>query len=348
MFSFDELPDPKNMKAGADANVRAMTAWKDRAAALASGSQGDCPIRSVGIIGAGTMGAELSAAHLKRRLMASVFDENPSALDTIRQRTLAELGSEGNNSDWHARVERQLRPVDELAVVAKCDLIIESITEKLSAKQSLFSELRKFLRPETIVASNTSTIPLTKLAESIGFTRRFCGMHFFHPVRRRPLVEIVCASETATQTIGAAVSHAMRLEKTPIVVVDGPGFLVNRLLLPYLTEGLQLVIEGAAIERIEQAALDFGMDKGPFRLMDEIGLDTTLHAGWTLADTLVERIAVAPLLVAFIKSGRLGQKSQAGFFSYTNSASDEQSSSPDPEAMELIAPWIKSRRDHSA
>ncbi len=130
-------------------------------------------------------------------------------------------------------------------------------------------------------------------------------------------------------------------------MTDGPGFLVNRLLLPYLTEALELLMEGASLEMIERAAMEFGMAKGPFCLMDEIGLDTTLQAGWSLAEAFPERITPSPLLVAFIKSGRLGKKSKAGFFSYSDPLSQEMPFRPDPAASEIVARWAKASGQHS-
>ena len=192
---------------------------------------------------------------------------------------------------------------------------------------------------------------------------RFCGLHFCHPVRERPLVEIVRGAKTGDETIATLVAHAKAIDKLPIVVADGPGFLVNRLLLPYLAEALELLMEGASIEMIENAALEFGMAKGPFRLMDEIGLDTTLQAGWSMAAAFPDRIPISPLLVALIKLGRLGQKSGAGFFSYADPASTKAIDSkgtvpfslaklghpqPDPATIEIVARWVKTAHHHSA
>jgi 3-hydroxyacyl-CoA dehydrogenase/enoyl-CoA hydratase/3-hydroxybutyryl-CoA epimerase/3-hydroxyacyl-CoA dehydrogenase/enoyl-CoA hydratase/3-hydroxybutyryl-CoA epimerase/enoyl-CoA isomerase len=130
-------------------------------------------------------------------------------------------------------------------------------------------------------------------------------------------------------------------------VADGPGFLVNRLLLPYLAEALELLMEGVSIEMIENAAIEFGMAKGPFRLMDEIGLDTTLQAGWCMAAVFPDRIPISPLLVALIKLGRLGQKSGAGFFSYADPSSTTKSAKPDPATIEIVARWVKIHNQHT-
>ena len=140
-------------------------------------------------------------------------------------------------------------------------------------------------------------------------------MHFCHPVRQRPLVEIVRGPQTSQRTIAAAVAHVQGIARMPIVVEDGPGFVVNRLLFPYLSEALELLREGAPVDAIERAAAEFGMAMGPLRLMDEIGLDTILQAAWVLAAAFPERIVSSPLLVSMVKAGRLGRKTGAGFFS---------------------------------
>ena len=254
MFSFDELSDRTTLNARALENVRAMVAWKRQDPGPAGKSGNAKPFRSAGIIGAGTMGAEIAAAHLKCHLPVTIYDNNPAALDTIAQRTSAELAAGGDDAEARALVDQFLHPAGDLADVAKCDLIIETILEKLPPKQELFNRLQDLLAPETVVTSNTSTIPIGKLAEGLPSPERFCGMHFCHPVRERPLVEIVRAAKTGIDAIAALVAHAKRIDKLPVVVADGPGFLVNRLLLPYLAEALELLMEGASIEMIEDAA----------------------------------------------------------------------------------------------
>ena len=348
MFSFDDMPNMTTLNARALENVRAMVAWKRQDAGLAGKSSDARPIRSVGIIGAGTMGAEIAATHIKRNLPVTIFDNNPAALATIAQRTVAELAEGGESDDLRASVDRLLRPTAELAAAAKCDLILESILESLPAKRELFGRLHELLAAETIVASNTSTIRIGKLAEGMPSPERFCGLHFCHPVRERPLVEIVRGAKTGDETIATLAAHAKAIDKMPVVVSDGPGFLVNRLLLPYLAEALELLMEGASIDTIESATVEFGMAKGPFRLMDEIGLDTTLQAGWCMAAVFPDRIPISPLLVALIKLGRLGQKSGAGFFSYADPASLAKPAEPDPATIEIVARWVKTSHQHSA
>ena len=388
MFSFDGPLNAGADNARALENVRAIVAWKRSDGELMHNSTGARAIRSVGIIGAGTMGAEIAAAHIKHNVPVVVFDNNADALATIGNRTAAELNKAASEACGQAEygqafVEQASRLLENncrrdacttitngvncfeatsnnppikgnnlttgtLAEVAKCDLIIESILEKLSAKQELFGRLREMIPPNAVVVSNTSTIPIGSMADSLRTPEKFCGLHFFHPVRERPLVEIIRGAKTGNDTVASLVAHAKVIDKLPIVVADGPGFLVNRLLLPYLIEALELLMEGASIEMIEDAAVEFGMAKGPFRLMDEIGLDTTLHAGWSMSAAFPERIPMSPILVALIKAGRLGQKSGAGFFSYKDPASVATHSITDPAITKIVARWTKTAGYHSA
>jgi 3-hydroxyacyl-CoA dehydrogenase len=378
VLSFDDPQQRDRLDLQALQYVRALTVWKRYDADFMTNSRGTDvsparpggagvspvpPIRSVGIIGAGVMGAEIAAAHVKHNLPVVIFDSNPAALETIVERALGELKAQIDGGDHLARLaaaRRLLTPSAGLAQAALCDLVIESIVEKLSVKQHLFGELQEYVSPKTIIASNTSTIPIGRLAEGVSRPGRFCGFHFCHPVRERPLVEIVRAAKSDQKTIAALVAHARTIDKLPIVAADGPGFLVNRLLLPYLTEALELLAQGASIEEIERVAGEFGMAKGPFSLMDEIGLDTTLQAGWSMAGAFPDRVCASPLLVAMIKAGRLGQKSGAGFFGYNKPAlvgqkgtvpfllrKNRDSPRPDPGAMKIIAPWIQSSINHS-
>jgi len=156
------------------------------------------------------------------------------------------------------------------------------------------------------------------------------------------LVEVIRGKKTSDATIATAVNHAKRLGKFPIVVNDGPGFLVNRLLLPYMNEALELITEGAQISQIEKAAKQFGMPMGPITLYDVVGLDTAFYAGRTMLDAFPDRISASPILPALIKAGRIGQKSGSGFFSYQNKKRRAQ---PDPELEGHIKTYITGSRD---
>jgi 3-hydroxyacyl-CoA dehydrogenase len=303
-------------------------------------------IRSVGIIGAGLMGTSIAAAHVKCDLPVVLTDADEQVLARAKERIAAELtqqvdAAEGNVKDAVGRLVEQ---TTEDARLAQCDLVLESVVETLAVKQQVYDRLKLHLGPHTILATNTSTIPIQRLATRLEAPGRFCGIHFFHPVRHRSLVEIVRGPETSDATIATAVRYVKAIDKMPIVVQDGPGFLVNRLLVPYLNEALELLLDGATIDQIEQAAGDFGMAIGPLRIMDEIGLDTTMLAGRVLWEAFPERIVASPLLITMLKKGRLGRKSGAGFFAYSRQTAWEGPAEPDPSVEEIIAQWARPPR----
>jgi 3-hydroxyacyl-CoA dehydrogenase/enoyl-CoA hydratase/3-hydroxybutyryl-CoA epimerase/3-hydroxyacyl-CoA dehydrogenase/enoyl-CoA hydratase/3-hydroxybutyryl-CoA epimerase/enoyl-CoA isomerase len=295
------------------------------------------PLRDVGILGAGRMGISIAAAHVEQRVPVVVNDVNEAVLAEAAASIVAEL-SERIRSQPES-VLRLVRTTSDVREAARCELVLEAIVETLPAKLRLYSQLQESLAAATIVASNTSTIPIRRLAEGVPDASRFCGMHFLHPVRQRRLVEIVRGPGTSDATIAAAIRHVRRIGKMPIVVRDGPGFLVNRLLFPYLGEGLQLLREGVPGEAIERAATEFGMAMGPLRLMDEIGLDTTLQAGWVLAAAFPDRIVPSPVLVSLVKAGRLGQKSGAGFYWY-GAQPQAAAQHLDKSIEQIIGRWI--------
>src|SRR5439155_16745663 len=167
-----------------------------------------------------------------------------------------------------------------------------------------------------ILASNTSTISITRMAGAWKNPAQFAGLHFFNPVDRMQLVEVIRGEKTNDQTVVTLVAHAKRIGKSPIVVRDCPGFLVNRILFPYINEALALLEEGADPRAIDKAATDFGMPMGPITLNDLVGLDTALYAGNVVNAAFAERAKSTKILDDLVAAGRLGQKSGAGFFSY--------------------------------
>jgi len=299
----------------------------------------------VAIVGAGMMGTAIAVANVRRSVPVVIADVDERVLATSTARIAGELIQEGRWSSQHVleAVQRLVATTSDDARLGACDLVIESIVEAVAAKQTLYARLEPRLAAGTLLASNTSTIPIAQLAAKLADARRFLGLHFFYPVGRRPLVEIVRGPQTEDLAIAAAVAYAKTIEKVPIVVNDGPGFLVNRLLVPYLAEALDLLLEGVAIREIEWAATSFGMAMGPLRLMDEIGLDTVLLGGRVLWEAFPERISPSPLLVAMYKSGRLGRKSNAGFFAYHPEQPADAPAEPAPGVNELIASWVRRR-----
>ncbi len=336
-FSFP-VPD------AALANVCHLTERNRRDNGIAGGDVAPREIASVGIIGAGIMGSGIAAANLKCGLPVVLVDAASEALASGVKGVMQEVSYDEKTQRHDPDRADRLRPLLTASSTADpltaCDLIVESVVENADLKRQIFARLEPRLRPQVVLASNTSSIPIGSLAVDLHRPDRFCGLHFFNPVGTKPLVEIIRGAKTSDRTIATVVAYAKRLGKMPIVVGDGPGFLVNRLLLPYMNEALQLIGEGADIEAIDEAAVSFGMALGPLAMYDVIGLDTAFYGGRTMWDAFPQRIVVSPILPALIKAGRLGCKSGAGFFSH----GQQHSTGADPELSQLIRPYIREHK----
>ncbi len=207
----------------------------------------------------------------------------------------------------------------------RADLVIEAVFEDLEVKRSVLREVEAVDSPTTIFASNTSTIPIGRIAEASKRPETVIGMHFFSPVHRMPLLEVIAADRTSKDTIVSAVAFGRRMGKTVIVVRDRPGFFINRILSPYMNEAGHLLKEGARIEAIDAAMTHWGFPVGPITLMDEVGLDVAAKAAGVMREALGERLSPAIAIDALVKSGRLGRKNGKGFFHYD----DGKKGSPD-------------------
>jgi 3-hydroxyacyl-CoA dehydrogenase/enoyl-CoA hydratase/3-hydroxybutyryl-CoA epimerase/3-hydroxyacyl-CoA dehydrogenase/enoyl-CoA hydratase/3-hydroxybutyryl-CoA epimerase/enoyl-CoA isomerase len=200
--------------------------------------------------------------------------------------------------------------------LADRDVVIEAIVENEAAKVKLFGEVEKLLPAGAILASNTSTISITRMAKSLARPESFAGMHFFNPVDRMQLVEVIRGEKTSDATVVTLVALARRIGKTPIVVKDCPGFLVNRILFPYMNEALALLEEGAEPRALDKAAKQFGMPMGPITLQDLVGLDTSLYAGSVVNTAFADRAVPTRILDELVAAKRLGQKTGSGFYTY--------------------------------
>ena len=274
----------------------------------------------IAIIGTGQMGVAIAAAFLKRGLCVTLFDASEQAVASAAQRVAAELALQ--NVAFPAELSANLTCTRSLDEVCRATFLLETITEKLRAKSRLYAEVVPLLDDATMLVSNTSTISIDQLAATLptglNMAARFCGFHFFHPVRERSLVEIIRGNATSPETLERAKRLASAIDKTPLTVNDGPGFVVNRLLNAYLSGALQLLAEGATIRQIDAAAEQFGMAMGPFRIMDEIGLDVTMHGGWVLYKAFPDRVEPSPILLELVRNGHLGRKTGCGFYRYVS------------------------------
>jgi 3-hydroxyacyl-CoA dehydrogenase/enoyl-CoA hydratase/3-hydroxybutyryl-CoA epimerase len=200
--------------------------------------------------------------------------------------------------------------------LSNADVVVEAIVEIMDVKKSVLRETEQHVRAECVLATNTSSLSVDEMAGALERPERFCGMHFFNPVHRMPLVEVIRGSRTSDETVATVYALALRLGKVPVVVGDGPGFLVNRILGPYLNEAGFLLGDGATIADIDRVAKQFGMPMGPLRLIDEVGIDVSGHAGESLHAGLGDRLAPSPVLLALGRTDRLGRKGGSGFYRY--------------------------------
>lgn len=313
-------------------------AWSTPPSSHATKTRAIC---QVGICGAGIMGAGIAVANLQHQIPVRLYDAAPSALErTVAwlQQQLPTRPAQGLSSSTSSG--EMITACREQEQLGECDLVIESVVENREVKQRVLNRLAEQLARDALLATNTSTIPIRELA-TMPFPDRFCGLHFCNPVSQRRLVEVVRGELTSDMTVGSAVEYAIRISKLPVVVEDRPGFLVNRLLLPYLNEALEMVCQGADLQAIDQAARDFGMAMGPIELFDMIGVDTAMWAGRTMWEAFPDRIALTPVLPALVKRNRLGRKTGVGFYRYDDSASRGR---PDPELAPILQPYIRRSR----
>jgi 3-hydroxyacyl-CoA dehydrogenase/enoyl-CoA hydratase/carnithine racemase len=304
------------------------------------------------VIGAGIMGAGIAASHLRAGFDVTLVDVQADALArsvaTILDEAAWDRSTRRADAARAVALAGRLHTVTQMDAIAAADLVIESVLERTDVKRQVLAEIERTVGPETVIATNTSTNPIAKLAESLRDPARFCGIHFFNPVRRMTLVEVVRGPATSDATVATAVAHVKRLGKCPIVVRDSPGFLVNRVLMPYLHESVEMLREGVDQQRIDRVARGFGMPMGPLELYDMIGLDTAFYAGLVLDDAYGDRIEASPLIPALVKSGRLGRKSGAGFYRYRPDGGQRaRIERPDEGVPRLIEPYRLPARENS-
>lgn len=283
------------------------------------------------------MGTAIGAAALARGFRVRITDANQEVCLRARQ-AIVEAAREHYGSATGA-----VETAEDLKAITACDTVIESIVEDESKKVAVLRDLDQRMPPERLLASNTSTLPIGRLARNLATPERLCGMHFFLPVPQRHVVELIFTECTRPATRSAAISLAVALERDVLMAPDATGFIVNRLMMPYVAEAMLLLAEGVRAEKIEEVATRFGMPMGPLTLLDEIGLDTAFHCGWIFAGAYQDRIAVSPVLVALIKAGRLGRKTDAGFFRYVSQTDGATQQETDPELAKIVARWSKER-----
>ncbi|QDT11816.1 3-hydroxyacyl-CoA dehydrogenase family protein [Planctomycetes bacterium K23_9] len=283
------------------------------------------------LVGTGVVGRAIIKAHVASNIAVGITDQNAASLqqsvDEIAtdwpqtpitwttiddgNLTVAVIGNEAVKGDQKTQSSAHPR------------IVVESIAERLDIKQAFFRDAERIFGDSAILCSNTSTLQIASIATGLRHPQRVCGMHFFMPVDQRPAVEIVRSLDTDGKTVAACQKHVQRLNKSPLVVADTPGFVVNRLLSPYLNQALLLLTRGISAERIEQAALRYGMPLSPLELIDYIGTRTMLNAGRCFWQAFPSRLDPSLVVPRLIKKKRLGRHDGAGLYDYHDGVRSE-------------------------
>jgi len=296
-------------------------------------------VTRLGIIGSGFMGSGIAGTAVAQaevdvrmkdadlgRVAQGVLAARAILDDRLKRRRISKYE--------YARLVALLSGGDTYAGFGRAELTIEAVFEDLAVKQQVLREAEGVLPADGVFASNTSTIPITRIAEAAKDPERVIGMHFFSPVAKMPLLEVIPGARTTPQTISTAVAFGRRIGKTVIVVRDSPGFWVNRILAPYANEVGHLLADGASIDEIDSMAVRFGFPVGPVTLLDEVGLDVALKVAGVMQEAYGDHIVPAPGpgVGALVKAGRLGRKSGRGFYFYK----DGKKRGVDENAYELL------------
>lgn len=288
-------------------------------------------------LGAGTMGGGIAWLMADAGMQPIMKDLSTEALNLglkqSSQNFSGALKRKKITPDQFERKQRSITAQLDYSGFKKIDLVIEAVVENMDIKKKVFTEVEKYVSRECLLTSNTSSLSVQEMSKALEHPERFAGLHFFNPVHLMPLVEIIIHDKIAPETIEALHKWVLRVKKTPVIVKDGPGFLVNRILVPYLNEAAYLLEEGVSVKDLDQAALNFGMPMGPARLLDEVGIDVAVKVGKVMYEGLGERAHPAKLSSKLVEKGLLGKKNAKGFYLY-----DEKGKvlGPNPEIEELL------------
>ena len=278
------------------------------------------PVEKIAIIGAGFMGAGIASIAVMHGNLVRLKDADHGRVakgyaavrDVLKERLTKKQITRIQYNDYMALLGGTV----DYSGFGNVDLVIEAVFEDLAVKHQVLREAEASINPSAIFASNTSTIPIGQIAQASSRPERVIGMHFFSPVHKMPLLEVITTPDTYPQVTATVVAYGKKLGKTVIVVNDGPGFYANRILSPYINEAGILLDQGVAVDIIDRALVDFGFPVGPITLIDEVGLDVATKAGKIMADAYPERMQPAKSIQAVVAAGRYGRKSKKGFYSY--------------------------------
>ncbi len=291
--------------------------------------------QQVHVIGGGVMGGDIAAWCVLRGLRVTLQDRAPEYLGHAISRAHGLFRKKLKDRYLLQNAMDRLLPDHLGNGIGKADVVIEAIFEDIDAKQTLYEKIEPQMKAGALLATNTSSIPLEKLAEKLQHPPRLIGLHFFNPVAKMPLVEIVTQPDNPTQLIADAASFAKAIGKLPLPVKSRPGFLVNRVLMPYLLEAVTLLQEGVPAADIDQAAIRFGMPMGPVELADTVGLDICLSVAEKLSETLHNE--VPENLRNKVEAGNLGRKSGQGFYVWTKGKAQKEASRATADKLDHYA-----------
>ncbi len=278
------------------------------------------PIKRAAALGAGVMGGGIAQLFASKSIPVRVKDINYDAVAKAFQQASSILYSKVKRRQLtkleYAHILANITGTVDYSGFKNVDLVVEAIVEDLEIKKRVFTELESHLSAETIIVSNTSSLSIDQMATAFTKPQRFLGMHFFHPVNKVGLVQIIGVQGTPYLAVATVFELTKQLGKTPLVVKNGPGFLVNRLLVPYMVEAITLLEEGHTPERVDQVIVDFGMPMGPLELFDEVGIDVAYKVAKILSNFMSDRMADSDVLAKLVHDNRLGKKNNQGFYRY--------------------------------
>jgi 3-hydroxyacyl-CoA dehydrogenase/enoyl-CoA hydratase/3-hydroxybutyryl-CoA epimerase/enoyl-CoA isomerase len=326
----------------------------DQAVKKASGAwakKGAREIRQAAVLGAGIMGGGIAYQSASKGTPIIMKDIRAEALDLgmgEAGKLLSKQVEKGRlTAEQMSATLSRIRPTLNYGDFKDVDIIIEAVVENPKVKKAVFAELEGLVREDTIIASNTSTISISFLAEGLKRPQNFVGMHFFNPVHMMPLVEVIRGKQSSDEAVAATVKLAQKMGKTPIVVNDCPGFMVNRVLFPYFAGFHMLLRDGADFQAVDKAMEKFGWPMGPAYLMDVVGMDTAVHAAGVMAEGFPDRMQpdFRSTTQVLVEAQRYGQKNGLGYYSYAPDKKGKPKKSPDPAAYELIKDVVATRKE---
>lgn len=291
-------------------------------------------VRAAGVIGAGVMGGGIAGALARAGIPVRLKDIDIQALargmKTAHDLGLRELRKKRiRRREFDRRMDRILPTLDYSGLL-RADVIIEAVVESTEVKRRVLADLESFMPDGYVFATNTSSLPIERIAAGCRRPEMVVGMHFFNPVHRMPLVEVIRGPATSDEAVATVVALSKRIGKTPVVVADAPGFLVNRILMAYLGEALLMLEEGARIEQIDRTMVEFGMPMGPFAVLDQVGLDVASHVAGVLTEAFRDQAPRATALQILCEKEWFGVKSGRGFYLYGDGRRDEQGAAREP------------------